>query len=509
MNRDKDTFQHPINETELINLIDKAKLNKSQIRVRGAAHSVLPSIYVDTNLSNINKNTVNIMLDKFNQVIFDDSKMQVIVGAGCHLGKNPLDPTYNSTIENSLFSQLDKKGWALHDTGGITHQTVGGFISTGSSGGSLTYSIEDNIIGIRFIDGNGNIHEVNETDEPNLFHAVGVSMGLLGIITEVKLQCIPKYNIKGNEAVTKLENSELKIFEKDTLEHFLNVTPYSRLLWWPQEGVQKLAIWQAERILAHKDFKRKPFSQFPVIAGIRIPLEVIGGFIYTILGNWQPVIKKMYKKHPFSRSLLRHINTFISKYFSTKILPPIINTFVESTENSGSKNFEDTWWQGLPMDNEIDYRYFPVDFTELWIPIESATDVVTTLRDYYEKVGLKAVGTFCCEIYAAKKSKFWLSPSYQQDVIRIDLFWFSKNKAHPSTYYQQFWDLLKPFNFRCHWGKHLPFNIDDQNHNDIWRSYLHKQYTKWDSFLAHRELLDPQQIFVNNYWRTVFDIKNL
>jgi hypothetical protein len=119
------------------------------------------------------------------------------------------------------------------------------------------------------------------------------------------------------------------------------------------------------------------------------------------------------------------------------------------------------------------------------------------LRDHYRDNGLSAAGTYACEVYAAKRSPFWLSPAYDTDVVRIDLFWFSKNRADPSkAFYPQFWSLLSRFGFRPHWGKSLPPASSAEG-----AAYLRDRYPRWDRFLELREELDPQQVFLSDYWR--------
>ena len=56
-------------------------------------------------------------------------KACVVAGGGMHLSHDPSDPT--SKVENGLLSQLYAAGYALNDLGGITHQTVAGFLTTG------------------------------------------------------------------------------------------------------------------------------------------------------------------------------------------------------------------------------------------------------------------------------------------------------------------------------------------------------------------------------------------
>lgn len=83
-------------------------------------------------------------------------------------------------------------------------------MSTGSTGGSTRYSIQQAMLAIRLILANGTVLDVDRKHE--YWGAVGVSLGLLGIISTVTFECIPSYNIsisisKGNSTIleSKLE----------------------------------------------------------------------------------------------------------------------------------------------------------------------------------------------------------------------------------------------------------------------------------------------------------------
>jgi hypothetical protein len=165
-----DGYYHPANEEEVRELIEHAVRDVLKIRVRGSAHSVPAAVYTGNFESPPpNESNINILMDKMRAVSFDDDQMQVTVGAGCHLGASPDDPTGTATVEKSLFYQLDRKGWAFPDTGGIIHQTVGGFLSTGSSGGSVSHSVGKSVVAARLIDGSGTLHELRtgNPDDPS------------------------------------------------------------------------------------------------------------------------------------------------------------------------------------------------------------------------------------------------------------------------------------------------------------------------------------------------------
>ena len=66
------------------------------------------------------------------------------------------------------------------------------------------------------------------------------------------------------------------------------------------------------------------------------------------------------------------------------------------------------------------------------------------------------------------------------------------------AFYEQYWELLKPLDFRLHWGKYLP---NDPEPGKVWAKYFARQYPRWDYFMRLRAELDPHAIFLTRYWR--------
>ncbi|HYO65572.1 MAG TPA: D-arabinono-1,4-lactone oxidase, partial [Archangium sp.] len=134
--------------------------------------------------------------------------------------------------------------------------------------------------------------------------------------------------------------------------------------------------------------------------------------------------------------------------------------------------------------------------------LEKTQEVMNKLRDFYEKGGFKATGSFSCEIYAAKDNDLWLSPAYKQKVVRVDVFWFHdvfRSEDELKAFYQQYWELLREYNFRPHWAKYLPAG-------DMGPAYLAQRYPMWNQFLELRAKMDPKQLFVTDYWRNALGI---
>jgi hypothetical protein len=137
---------------------------------------------------------------------------------------------------------------------------------------------------------------------------------------------------------------------------------------------------------------------------------------------------------------------------------------------------------------------------------EQAPAAMTALNNWFIKEGISATGPYEWEVYAAKKSKFWMSPSYDGDKIRFDILWlhaWTRPNADPKTsgWYPAIWNILSQFNFQPHWGKYIPDANGPQG-----TLYMKNNFSMWDKFLQVRDQLDPNQIFVCDYWRAQFAI---
>lgn len=549
-----DGYYHPATETEIVALVRKAHDEGLQVRVRGAAHSIAHAIYTDPGTGSPaipNKVSeqvppegpnINIMLDRYRNIAWIDETQGIVeVEAGIHLGKDPMDPVETASLESSLLYQAFQKGWTLRDLGGITHQTVGGFLSTGSSGGSLQFAIDENILALRVIDGTGKVEWVERTTNPDLFDALAVSLGLLGVISKVRFKLTPNFNIVGQEVTTPTSLSSacpIDLFGagtagKPSLMAFLKQMPYARLLWWPQKGSDRLVIWQATPEVPTPGFEPVPYREFTEAPELE---ELAAGIFFTIVGNLDDlsrvpklldpsfdrfaeavdlVLERWGLEDPWSDWLAKLIAGAgealadavilvlapLLKKTLPNVFPKIIDLFQPLTKDGNPKTFQDYSWRSLPMDNGVDDVMLGTEFTEIWIPLSQTQKTMALLKKHFDENGLSATGYFSTELYASKASSFWMSPSYGEPVFRVDLFWYVNNDGDPATkdgFYAQFWKLLRDerIPFRLHWGKYLP----EYDYPD-WAAYFRSQYPKWDDFSALREQRDPKNVFLTDYWR--------
>jgi FAD/FMN-containing dehydrogenase len=150
LTRGPDGRFHPRTEAEVSALIRFAAIHGRRLRVRGAGHAPLGTVAVD------DERDLPVSLDEMRGLrVVDEAQRIVEAQAGIHLGSDPASGPAG-TLETSLLSLLaGRHGWTLSTTGGITHQTLGGYLATASAGGTLQHSLLDEVQSITFVDGRG------------------------------------------------------------------------------------------------------------------------------------------------------------------------------------------------------------------------------------------------------------------------------------------------------------------------------------------------------------------
>ena len=463
---------------EVQEAIKQAKREKKILRVVGSGHSLRDAI-------SPKDDGVTLLLTKelrkveIGEIEEDCGKkwLHCRIGGGCYLGKNPLD--FTSDIESSACYQVALKGFGFPVLGGIIHQTVGGFISTGSAGGSLDHSFGDVIQEIEFVDGNGCLRKA--TPKTNLWCAVGVSMGLFGVITHVSFRLPEMKFVEGSESNHEFTDSVLgpNMEGQSKLKESLEKHEYMRVNWFPQKEVMRVQEWIGKQSFAVGDVV--PYKS--ILSNI-----CIAGLAATALA--------------ICNCLLHQPEPADCHY---KIIGYILSLFVPLKKKPVS--FRDIWFKTLPMDNKAKTdSIIRVHFTEIWIPLDQCQTIMDKLQELFKNQ--KAANNFATEIYGAKKSPFWLSMSYGQNMVRVDPYWWACNKGDRRVFFSYFWDVLLDIpGTRLHWGKYLPLPGQKCGKTTFNSEYLKSVYPKMNEWLELRKEMDPDQVFVTEYWRGVLDIK--
>jgi D-arabinono-1,4-lactone oxidase len=461
----------PGNVDEVVKVVMFARSRNRRVRVAGSQHSTAPAVY-STDLRDL-----RVVLDgTLRDVTFlskDEKGATVLVGGGRYLGVNPSDGS--STPETSLNALLDAHGYALPSLGGISHQTVAGFLQTSSAGGSLAYGFADAVQAIELVDGTGRIRWLQVGSAA--FNAAAVAMGLFGVVTHVVLAVGPRYFVEGSEDNHPEDDSFLhkESNGRYRLQDAIGSTPYLHLNWFPQPGVERVTHWTGSRTDTGPPV-------CPYTSELKeLWMNILAAFVLLLTSGVLAI-------DPHGPIAARIVASLLGQFVPLK----------------KCQKFRDSWYTVLPSDDQVQVdTLIKVIFTEIWLPLDQLTAAVDRLKVI---VADQAVaGNFAIELYGARQSPFWLSPSFDRDVVRVDVFWWAYSFGDPREHFTHFWNaLLELDGARLHWGKHLP---------DVGRQYgdvvfdvdlLERRYLKLRDWLALRREMDPAGVFVTDYWRQVF-----
>lgn len=468
-----ETDLHPCKSVDEVKaMVKMARAEKRVLRVAGSQHSA-PQATFEPN----NPRQLRIRLDGALRDIevlennVEEGYLLVRAGAGANLGINPSDPDSNAS--NSFNRIVDELGYALPILGGMSHQTLGGFMMTSTAGGSLDYGLGDALVAFDIVDGNGELRTlVKGTDD---FDAAGVSMGLFGVVTSVTLKLGKRYLVKGYEETVKTSKSMLSSAER--LQTALGEKPYVHAVWFPQPGVDRVLQFFADRA---------PTTE-PIVP-------------------YEHVLKDPLQNY-LAAGALAMANAFEAMGEVGRMLAAYVLDLMTPISKEPTK-FCDHWYLALPNDDQalID-TLLRVQFTEIWLDVAKTPEVFDALKRLFAEDPM-AAGNFGVEVYGAKASTFWMSPSYQRNVIRIDPYWWEYNQIGSlENFFEKYWAALMPIDTaRLHWGKHLPKLGTQYGDVTIGPDYVRKAFPRFDEWLAKREQFDPDQVFLTDYWRGLFGI---
>jgi FAD-linked oxidoreductase len=164
-------LERPKTEAELQGLVAAA----SKVRVAGAGHSFMP--LCETNGLLLSLEDMEGELD-----VAEDGK-SVWTPAGWPIGR--------------LTEALWAKGYSLVNQGDIDKQAIAGAVSTGTHGtGRALGSLSTAALGFRLALADGSIVECDRERDPELFEAARLSLGMLGVVTRIRLNVLPAYRLK-------------------------------------------------------------------------------------------------------------------------------------------------------------------------------------------------------------------------------------------------------------------------------------------------------------------------
>lgn len=211
-----DVFHKPGSEKSVAKLIKEANKTDRSVKVAGARHSCSSIFKTDDILLSLEK------FKKFRGV--DPNHTEASFDAGV-------------TVEMAG-ETLFRYGLAMENTGHIDQQTLAGAVSTGTHGaGKHLSNLSGQVTALRLVTGSGLIRSYNERDHPEVMRALRVSIGALGIITQVSLRVLPAFQV---------HRQHYCISTADCMKHLSELMENNRnfgFYWYPRRDEVSLRLW--------------------------------------------------------------------------------------------------------------------------------------------------------------------------------------------------------------------------------------------------------------------------
>jgi FAD-linked oxidoreductase len=177
--------EKPSSESDVVAIVKRAALNNQKVKAVGSGHS-FTGIAVP--------NDVMIDLTRLNRVTnVDLARGLVTVQAGIVLSE--------------LNAQLELHQLSMPNLGDVTYQTLAGALSTSTHGtGLLRTGLAAQIVAFRMVTAAGDVLICSEHENQEVFHCGRVSLGALGVLTEVSLNVVPAFNLRAVEQPMRIDD---------------------------------------------------------------------------------------------------------------------------------------------------------------------------------------------------------------------------------------------------------------------------------------------------------------
>ena len=196
-------IERPSSESEVVEIVLRAVAEHLRVKVVGSGHSFTGIAVPDE---------VMIDLAQMNRVVNVDHVGGVItVQAGIVL--------------SDLNAYLESHKLSMPNLGDVTYQTLAGAVSTSTHGTGLQRNgLAAQIRAFKLVTASGEVLTCDPVHNAEIFHCGRVSLGALGVITEVTLNVVPAFNLRAVEQPMRishvLDNFAQLIQENDFFEFY-------------------------------------------------------------------------------------------------------------------------------------------------------------------------------------------------------------------------------------------------------------------------------------------------
>ncbi|KAL8718726.1 MAG: hypothetical protein Q9225_004167 [Loekoesia sp. 1 TL-2023] len=437
-------YIQPRTTEEIRKIVNLARRCRRRLVVVGCGHS--PSDLTCTSSWMVN-------LDHYNKILKADKDSNVVVmQAGIRL--------------YDLIAQLREYKMAMPNLGSIDNQSIAGAFATATHGSSTRHGLlSQSVLSLKIMLANG--HEVTCAPEENkeLFRAALVSLGALGIITEVTFQAIPAFRLQWSQSLHPLEEI-VASWEKGLWTQ----TEFTRIWWLPYK--KKVVKWRADK--TDEKIRLPPANWWTGALGFHTY------HILLYISTWFPRILPSLERfvlsvqYGFTHDGAR--TTGVQEGQAGLLMNCLYSQFVNEWAIPLEKGPEaltrlSAWFHG---DNET--AQIPYDLGGIYVhaPIEvRVTDTSTNRgpRPYLDNT-------------VPDGPTLYLNATLYRP--------YNTDPPCRKRYYEAFEWLMKELGGRPHWAK---------NFSSVTKDEFRTMYPQMEDWLRVRNEVDPEGIFVGDWHR--------
>ena len=414
------TFLQPATIAEVQHLVRTAR---GSVRPVGAGHSFTPVAAGTETMVN---------LDKLSGIVsVDTDRKRVRFLAGTRLRTVP--------------GLLAPFGLAFANQGDVDPQSLAGAVSTSTHGTGLDFTgFAGTVTALSLIDAAGQRRDYSLDENPELLRLITVSVGALGIIVEVEMQCVDAFDLVAEEVGDDfdeiLDNWETHARSADHLECF----------WFPH--TDRAQIKRNTRLTpdaAHEVGPRPKWKEF-------LDEELVGnGAFAAALAVGRAVPASIPYANRIATAALSH-----NRYRGTNH-----GVFVSPRR----------------------VRFHEMEYA---VPLAEGPAVVREIRSLIDRRGWRIGLPLELRTTAADDVALSTSTGRESMYIATHVPQF----VDPQPIFAEIEPLLRSAGGRPHWGKM----------HTLARADLAELYPRFDEFCALREQMDPQWRFGSNYLKKLF-----
>lgn len=372
----------PTTSSEVKNAVLTAIADKKYLRVMGSGHSWTGLIASDEYFLNLDK------LQGLVEANRDKKTIKALAGTKLH-----------------FFGELAySHGLAMENQGDINLQSIAGATSTGTHGTGLSLqSVANQISGLTIINGEG--VEVSMDEHHPEFDAARLSLGSMGILTDITFKLTPCYKLKVETFAEDFEQS-LSQFEARIKSH-----RHLEMFYFP------VGDWSMTKFMNITNEEPTPTTIFH-----KLNEKIIENWLYT------------------------QLNRLASSSGRYKLIDKIIRKFV-SRETKVN-------WSHIAFPTLRSFKFMEMEYN---LPFEHFQAAMGEIRNAIKENNFQTL--FPIEIRFVKGDKLWLSPAYERDSVYFAVHTYINEDYRP--YFDCMEKIFKKYQGRPHWGKMHTLKKDD------------------------------------------------